>query len=612
MMAAQQTAWAIIQARIAAEAAPAPGVEKALSNGHSHNGNHQASADLNTLVPLVAANDDPDASEADNLYHPSAVPQPSAPVTMVHSIFGKSGVLNPRRALFVALAASLIVGSFATLFLAHFSLQDGSSTEASTPLFNMGVFDPGTITPAFSFDPVSRHLLTLSGAQSYSCPPGAHCPSSGPTCLGFSMLDVESGKSLGTIRPTCSTGGDTHTGAAFTKLLDDSPLGTALLIGSDEQVTAVDNRNGVVTRTYALACCNANAAMQPDYTLLDQHDQLLLTTATSGEAGVPDTLVAQNATTGQFKYRASLDTSELQHTLVSDVTGWLYLWNRCAADSNASCVEVYEANSGKKVSDWKPTPQQTPLAADPTENVVYVRQDQPNGQSETLVLDGRSGMPVGQLPIPAEAMAINAPLHHAYLLGDDGVTVVDTRTRRKLSTLPVLAHDESWIAPAVDAATSRVYLPIQRGKLLMAQDDADGQLNLRSASLEVVLDAERTMVVNAAKGDMALYPWELPLGAETFPVYHPLSEGTQQDCGIGWVAARSAAKISEQGNGQYKVLISLSWDDHFAGLALTSSPTPQSSYPHQHTWLYAVPQSGAAWLSSEEGEGFSSCQAAGR
>jgi hypothetical protein len=164
----------------------------------------------------------------------------------------------------------------------------------------------------------------------------------------------------------------------------------------------------------------------------------------------------------------------------------------------------------------------------------------------------------------------------------------------------------------VDEAMSRVYLPIQRGKLLMAQDNADGQLSLRSAPLKVVLDAERTMVVNAAKGDMALYPWELPLGQETLPVYHPLSEGTQQDCGIGWVAARSEAKISQQANGQYQVVISLAWDDHFAGLALTSSPTPQSSYPYQHSWLYAVPQSGAASLLSQAGEDFSNCRAAGK
>src|SRR5262249_15978770 len=148
--------------------------------------------------------------------------------------------------------------------------------------------------------------------------------------------------------------------------------------------------------------------------------------------------------------------------------------------------------------------QQTPLAADPTESVLYVRQDQSTGQSETLVVDGRSGTQVAQLPVPAQAVAINAPLHHAYLLGDDGVTVVDTRSKRKLSTLPVLAHDENWIAPAVDTATNRIYVPIQRGKLLMVQDNASGQLRLRSEKLTAVLEAERTMAVNASNGDKAL------------------------------------------------------------------------------------------------------------
>ena len=43
-------------------------------------------------------------------------------------------------------------------------------------------------------------------------------------------------------------------------------------------------------------------------------------------------------------------------------------------------------------------------------------------------------------------------------------------------------------------------MPIQRGKLLIVQDDADGQLNLRSASSEVVLEAERAMTVDEANG----------------------------------------------------------------------------------------------------------------
>lgn len=612
MIAAQAAAWAAIQARIAAVDAPVPTTEKALSNGHAPERCPAASPEADTLVPLVAASDDADAAEANRRYHPLPVPQPPAPVTITFPPFGKPGALRPYRVLIVALAASFIVGSFAALFLVH--LPPGGVLPVPTPpsLLSMDVLDPGSETPAFSFDPVSRRLFALTGEMRYGCLPQEHCPNPGPACLHFAMLDVDSGKALSTVRPTCTPGRSTFNSITFTDLLDDSATGEALLVGSNQQVTAVDNRSGAVVNKYALACCPNDYDQLPQ-TFLDQQDQLLLTTAVSGVAGVPDKVIAQSATTGQFKYQVTLEgTSMLRGALVSSVTNWLYVWNQCAMDSSASCVDAYQAGSGQKVTTWQAPSQETPLAADPTADVLYVRQNQPNGQSATLVVDGHSGTTVGQLP-PAQAMAINAPLHHAYLLDDDGVTVVDTQTRRKLSTLPVLAHDETWAAPAVDAATSQVYLPIQRGKLLMAQDDG-GQLHLRSAQLAAVLAAERTMTVDSqAKGDMALYPWELPVGPGSSLVYHPFSRGTQSGCGIGWVAARSAAAISSQGEGQYQVRISLAWDDQFAGGSLNNTPTPQSSYPHQHSWLYHVPASGAAWLSGEQGEGYSTnCLTAGR
>ncbi len=607
MRATQDSAWAAIQARIAAENGAAPLAEKARANGHSHLLDHQASAAAEALIPLAAADEDALADEANPLPQPLPVPQPPAPVTIAAGAAGKAGgIFNPRRALFVALAATLVVGSFAALFLAHFSASGVPPDLTSTQLFKMGVLDPGSETPAFSFDPVSRRLLALTGAMSYGCPPGAHCPYSGPTCLGFSMLDVDTGKSLGAVRPTCTPGKPAKNSITFTDLLDDSPLGEALLVDNNEQVTTVDNRSGAVVRTYALACCSRDYA-QPYQTLLDERDQLLLTTALSGVNGVSDTLVAQDATTGKVKYQENLPgTQVFRAALVSNVTGWFYTWNRCSTTSSTSCVEAYVANSGKKAISWEAAAQQTPLAADPTENLLYVRQDDPDGQSETLLVDGRSGRTVDHLPA-AQAVAINAPLHHAYLLDDDGVTVVDTRSRRKLSTLPVLARDESWIAPAVDTTTGRVYVPIQRGKLLVAQDDAAGQLRLRSGALAVVLEAERAMVVDeASKGETGLYPWELPVGPGSSPVYHPMSQGNQSDCGIGWVAARSTAAISAQNDGHYQVQLSLAWDDHFAQSTATT-PASQSSYPHEHTWLYDVPASGAASLSGEHGAAFPHC-----
>ncbi len=605
MVARQDAAWAAIQARLAAEEAPQPVAEKALSNGHAHSLDHPNCAKADVLVPLVAASADSDAHAIAPSDHSLALPLPSNAEIIAHSLIGHSGILNPRRVVFVALAAALIVGSFAALFLAKFSGAADPTLSDATSLFSMGVLDPGSETSAVSFDPISRRLLTLSGAMSYNCPPGAPCPPSAPACQSFSVWDVGTGKVLDAIHPTCTTGKTTPNYATFTNLFDDSAKGEALLIDNHQQVTAVSNQSGAVLRTYDLTCCANDDDLSPD-TLLDQNDQLLLTTETACCAGVSDKLVAQDALTGQFKYQTTLEGADaLRSALLSSVTGWVYLWSQCGAESDASCVEVYQASSGQKVTTWQANDEETPLAADPTTDALYVRQDYSNAPSQTLVIDARSGKTVDRLPA-AQAMAFNEPLHHAYLLDDDGVTVIDTITRRKLSTLPVLSHDENWLAPAVDEATNQLFVPIQRGKLLIAQDDAAGQLSLRSASLEVVLEAERAMIVDQTTSGMGLYPWELPLGPSASTVYHPMSQGTQSDCGMGWVAARSAAAVSAQGDGTYQVQISLAWDDHFAN-TLVGTPTSQSSYPHEHTWLYAVPVSGDAWLSSQQGAAFSHC-----
>ena len=143
MVAREGAAWAAIQARIAAEDAPVPVVERAYSNGHSHSLDHQTCAKPDVLVPLVAASADPDAHEASPIYRPVPIPLPSSPEIIAHSIFGKAGIVNPRRVVFVALAAALIVGSFAALFLAKFSVTANNPTAGdTTPLFSMGVLDP--------------------------------------------------------------------------------------------------------------------------------------------------------------------------------------------------------------------------------------------------------------------------------------------------------------------------------------------------------------------------------------------------------------------------------------------------------------------------------------
>jgi hypothetical protein len=609
MRAAQHKVWHAIQERIAAEDAPLPAAELPLANGHVPAVAHASSMEQSERVPRAAMSNDGATGAPDRLSDLSPALQPLAPV-IAPQHFSKPAFLSPRKVLIAMLAASFIVGSFAALWLAHLSLH-GASTPVSTALTqpSTDVLDPGNETLAFSFDPASRRLFALSTDTRADCPRGWHCPApASPQCLRLSMLDAGTGKLLNTLLPACMLPDSMPGSTTFLDLFDDSDEGLALLIGSNQQVTALDSRSGATVKTYHLACCTTPET-QPGKALLDQRDQLLLTTTLSEQNSGLKTLAAQNAATGQIKYQTPLDGSILQAALLSEVTGWLYLWTVCAADSSESCVEIYNAASGQKVSGWVEAFQAMPLAADPTESVLYVREDEPAGRSETLVVDGRSGQQVGSLPA-AYAMAVNAPLHHAYLLDDNGATVIDTRTRRKLGTLPVPVHDTVWVAPAVDERSDRVYLPTIHGKLLIAQDNAAGYLSLGVPALQATLDAERAMVVSWEQGAMEVDPWNLPVGPGTLTFYYPLGQDSPGGCSTATVPARAEASATLLGGGEYSVQISMNWADpspHADAPLLSGSPPALASYPHQHTWLYHISASGSAERSGEHGEAFSSC-----
>jgi hypothetical protein len=423
------------------------------------------------------------------------------------------------------------------------------------------------------------------------------------------MLDADTGKSIGNALPGCMK--NSGTGSTYIDLLDNSAIKQAMLIGSDQEVTTLDSQTGATVWTYHLACCPAKGT-SVGKALFDARDQLLLTMGLSNQDRGLQTLDAQSVMTGQVQYQAALSGAQYQAAILSNVSGWLYLWTACAADSDASCVEIYEAGTGRKIGDWRENFQTTPLAADPASNVLYVRKDQPDGQAETLVVDGGSGQPLSRLP-PAHAVAVNGSLHHIYLLDENGVTVVDSRTRRKLSTLPVLVHDTAWATPAIDEQNKRVYLPTVRGKVLTAQDNAEGQLRLLSPALQATLDAERAMTVAWAQGAMDIDPWDLPIGPGSLTFYYPLGQDDPGGCSEKSVAARTEAAATPLSGGAYTVQISMNWANPSTVLdasALSGSPPPLPSYPHQHTWLYHIPASGGAEWRSEQGEAFSTCQAA--
>ncbi len=610
--ASQNAAWAAIQARLNGQTALAPNGTSHLNGTSADAASNHTGAGEGELVPLAVAGNRAKTHKAHHLERALPAPQTPAPLATAPKPARKPQHFTSRTALIATLAASFLVSGLAALILVNLPGESNTSPTTMTlipPITD--ILDPGNSTPVLAFDSMTRNLLTLTSDERPDCPSNQSCSGSvQPACLHFSMLNADTGQRLSDMLPACVQHGDAQGADTFIDLYEDNDRQQALLIDSNQQVTTIDSQSGAPTGSYPLACCTS-AAIQAGKTLLDTRDHLLLTAGVSAANQQLQVLVAQDETSGQTRYQTPISGGQLQGALLSTVTGWLYLWTSCDAASSGACVEIYQASTGQEVNTWVEQFTALPLAADPTENILYVRQESQDGNDATLALDGSSGVSLAQLP-PAYAVAVNGPLHHAYLLGDEGVAIIDTRNRRKLSTLPVLAHDDPpWTVPAVDERYDRVYLPTVRGKVLTAQDNSAGQLQLGSPSLQAALDAERLMAQDWEHGQETPAPWELPVGPGNYTFYYLLEQALPNGCKTAPVAARTVTTATPLSDGSYSVTISLAWDDQPTPQAKTAipsaSPPSQPSYPHEHSWLYHIPASGGAQWTSDQGEALPRC-----
>ncbi|HEX6777943.1 MAG TPA: hypothetical protein VF099_07050 [Ktedonobacterales bacterium] len=613
MAAAQDAAWAKLQARIGAEGAAhpasnghaAPAIDAALVAGNGHlNGHHKVAP-----APEVEPDEQPVEEAAEAQEKLPAAPAPLALVPVPPRVVSKTNTFTPMKALIAVLAASFIMSSIALLAV-HFSSGQSSQGHGAGAPPIADILDPGNATISLGFDPTSRKLFALASNLRADCD-DTHCTSASTqaaACVWLSSLSADSGAKLWSRLPDCMRS-SSGAGLTFTTLFMDTTLGQLALVDSARQVVTLDLHSQATTANYTLACCS-DTQTETGQTWLDTHDHLLLTATTTKQDDALKTLAAQSVKTGQIAYQTNLDGSALQGAVVSAATGWLYLWTDCPGSAAVVCVESYEATNGQKMGNWQVSANSAPLAADPTDALLYVRDETADGAAETLVLNARTGAQVGQLPA-ASAIAFDSPLHHAYLLNDDGVTVVDTRTRRTLSTLPVLAHDSTlWATPAVDERFGRVYLPTMRGKVLTAQDDAAGHLRLSSPTLQATLDAERAMTNTLQANKSDLDPDDLPVGPGELNFYYAVDQAMPDGCHHLAAPARTQSAATRLSGGDYTVTISLAWGDtanQAKQPALDASPPPQASYPHQHAWEYHIPVGGGAAWAGEQGEALPTC-----
>jgi hypothetical protein len=607
MVALEGATWAAIQERLAPQPRQEWAALKAMLS-QQEPALAEIQPEERCLVSAGGIGGEPETSDS-----PQSLPAPISPSPTVPALPSPTRLwlIKPQQVLVAVLAASFVMTSMAALFLAYLTKHPAPASTASSQTLPLAdVLDPGNLTTALTFDPDSHALFVLTSDQRVDCPRGMHCPLLAP-CLKVARLDLESSRRADALLPKCATNANASGAGSFADLLEDRALSRVVAVTLDQQVMTYNSRDNRPAARYHLACCDD--ASQPLATFLDQRDHLLLTpTVSDGADQTLHSLTAQDVRNGQVAYQVALSSADMRPDVVpaglfSEVTGWLYLWTNCATIVSGLCVEVYEGKSGKEVTAWKVLPDETPLAADPAQEVLYVRHDEDNGQSETLALDARTGAVRGQLP-GAAALAVNQKLHHAYLLNKAGVSVADTQSWQVLSTLPVLAHDEGWTAPEVDVQADRVYVPTILGKVLKVQDTPAGRLSLSSPEEQAVLNVDRVMENSMDQGRNGLDPWQLPLGPGSTSLNYTVWQKTDDGAAAYAVPGRLQTTVARLNGGDYSVLIALSWSHTSSALeSFTSTPFLLPSYPYQHTWRYQVPSTGDAMLSEEHGDPLARC-----
>jgi hypothetical protein len=609
MVALEGATWADIQERLTPKPSLEWGTLRALLGEAHQPVLAESQPEERYLVP-VGAMSGPQGPTASLSPLPVSLPLAAAPAAPLPA--RPSWITTPRRVLVAVLAASFLMTSFAALFVAQLSRPPALSTgrQNPAPVQFADVLNPGLLTTTLRFAPLSQRLFTLSSDQRFDCGRYKHCPGN-DTCIRATSVDVVNGRRADVLLPGCATQPNAPA-SSFTSLFLSAESGVVIAVTSAQQVMTYNNRAAAAGISYSLTCCSSQ---ERPATFFDQYAQLLLSVGADyrDNAGLAwETLAAQNAQTGKTVYRVALpgtavSVGQFSQALLSEPTGWLYLWANCSSSVSKPCVQAFAAQSGQQVATWQALDNETPLAADPAQSLLYVRHDADNGQSETLALDARSGAVRASLP-GAGAVAVNARLHHAYLLSDAGVTAVDTETWQTLSTLPVMAVDRSWTAPAVDEQQGRVYVPTILGKVLKVQDNPAGQLSLSSPEEQAVLNADRVMANGLVQQQAGLDPWQMPLGPGTMTFYYEVPQTTSDGYAVYSVPARLGTSVSPDTTTSYLVIIALSWSHTSAApSSYASSPPLLSSYPYTHTWRYRVPAGGDAVLSAELGDPLASC-----
>lgn len=440
------------------------------------------------------------------------------------------------------------------------------------PLAVLAATPPDVSAQLVALDANAGHLVALTTIGEPTCPPDAACPPA-PPLQRFIVFDGQTGAVLATIPLAGSV-------TQSVLLFADSSRHLAYAV-APESVDIYSTVTGQRTGGYALP--SIHWERESGGVLDATWGELLL--AGGGY------LEALDAATGHplAVWQAPAGMTATDGPLLDEVHGLVYLLAR-PATGQPELVALDAATLAPVGQVTLPGGSRLgPLDA----------------ATQTLYVSGKSGAPCqyqvnttsGLALAPAEntatacdasAVGWNSVLQHIYAAGPAGISVRDASTAHAVAALPVRV---AWPATAplpVDATRGLVYLPDERGTILIARDGATpGALSGGSAAL-LARAAMARFLPNTNQDPPFVAP-------ESFPA----AEGTthldfwQHYSDIGWhgpyAGTTTTAVSTAPGQpGSYLVTFSMSWYQVFQ---------------RQHTWVCLVAPDGSVLLQAESGDG---------
>lgn len=436
-----------------------------------------------------------------------------------------------------------------------------------------GATPPGTYIRLAALDSSAGHLVALTSAAQPQCPPNGACPPA-PALTTFTVADAATGQPLTTTPLTTSA---TAPAAAAVLLLADPSRHLAYAV-SPGAVTLFSTTTGASAGGYALPASVAAAWPRESGGALDPQRGVLLL-AGSGQ------LLALDAATGRPLASRVLAAGATVAGLTLDPASATVYALLQSPGSAAPTLAAFDETTLATTSQVPLPPGARLGPLDTATGTLYL----PGATTGQCAYSLRAARLVSTPIAVCDALALgwNAATGHLYTSDAAGLTLRDAATGRALAALPIRAAWPGDHPLLVDATRGLLYLPDDRGTVLLVRDGPESAALTPGGALLLARSALAALLPNTNQDPPFVAPATFPAAPGARPEAYWIHFSD-----LGWQGpypgdAASAVSPLPGAAGGYAVTFTITWSQLFR---------------RTHVWTCDVSPNGAVRLAAETGD----------